>query len=284
VCRSWQILSEENILWKELCTTELGVHFIQVELKNLSSALQQLGWTSWKKIFHLLRCQDLNPNYHVTNSNTNNNNNAHYEQTTSNIQGQTKIYGCVHYKRGAKMLAQCCGQFYVCRLCHDAANTHKIDRYATELMLCMECRTIQPCHQYCQNERCARRIARYYCDVCKLWDDEATKPIYHCPHCRLCRVGQGLDIDYWHCPTCDVCLSTAVRQSHKCKVPRCLKMSCPVCQNPELMFFSREPIVLLPCGHGTSPRIYTQTHTHIYPLSPFRFTYLIQKGAMCRNA
>jgi hypothetical protein len=251
VCRLWRQLTEEGILWKHLCQTELQVHFIQVDPKYLSPSLHQLGWTSWKNIFRSLCKQDMNAVYYPSSSSSIEN--ANY---TPNVDEVERVYGCTHYKRGVKMLAQCCGQFHVCRLCHDAVNRHKIDRYATELMLCMACRTIQPCQQYCQNPFCARRMARYYCNVCKLWDDEPNKPIYHCPHCRLCRVGQGLDIDYWHCPTCDVCLSIAVRHSHKCRVPRCLKMSCPVCVDPELMFFSREPIVLLPCGHGMHASCY----------------------------
>lgn len=271
VCRVWRDLAEEGSLWKRLCYTELKVQFIQVDPTQQSSTLRQIGWTSWKNIYRSLHKQNLNPVYHPSSSSSSHDN----LDSVVRVDGTEKVYGCVHYKRGAKMLAQCCSQFHVCRLCHDAVNDHKIDRYATELMLCMACRTIQPCQQYCQNLLCARRIAHYYCHVCKLWDDETTKPIYHCPYCRLCRVGQGLDIDYWHCPTCDVCLSVTVRHSHKCKVPRCLKMSCPVCKDPELMFFSRQPIILLPCGHGTCLSLFIPLFRHSHSSNLFDSLFLL---------
>merc|ERR1712216_481745 len=38
------------------------------------------------------------------------------------------IMGCEHYQRQAKSRAPCCGKFYTCRLCHDAEESHKIDR------------------------------------------------------------------------------------------------------------------------------------------------------------
>ena len=48
-------------------------------------------------------------------------------------------------------------------------------------------------------------LGQYYCGVCKLWDnsagkgEHATKSIYHCQYCNVCRVGKGLGIDYKHC-------------------------------------------------------------------------------------
>jgi zinc finger-like protein len=112
---------------------------------------------------------------------------------------QKKILGCKHYPRQAKIRAKCCGKFFTCRLCHDEASDHKIDRYATEEMLCMHCFTVQPVGQVCQSEKCnGRELAKYYCGTCRLFSD-AEKSIFHCKDCGLCRVGKGLGIDYKHC-------------------------------------------------------------------------------------
>jgi hypothetical protein len=40
---------------------------------------------------------------------------------------------------------------------------------------------------------CAARgepLARYFCPICHLFEDDPAKPIYHCPYCNICRIGQ----------------------------------------------------------------------------------------------
>jgi hypothetical protein len=54
------------------------------------------------------------------------------------------VMGCKHYQRGCKYRAECCGRWFVCRLCHDADQSHPVDRYATKFMYCMHCQTVQP--------------------------------------------------------------------------------------------------------------------------------------------
>lgn len=93
-------------------------------------------------------------------------------------------------------------------------------------------------------------MARFYCDICRLWTDDPARPIYHCDKCGLCRVGRGLGIDNWHCPKCDICISLQLRDSHVCSVKGGLKTICPVCRIDELVFYSRDRILLLHCGHG----------------------------------
>eukprot|EP01135_Chromosphaera_perkinsii_P006900 Nk52_evm55s621 gene=Nk52_evmTU55s621 len=219
------------------------------------------------------------------------------------------ILGCRHYQRSCKMVANCCGEIFTCRLCHDEAMDHPIDRYATKEMICMCCGTRQECGIYCQNETCPLNdgtivpcapiekddedveneeqepsstakaddlcdsgkpsdtyglwekettrgdtscapsctpLAKYYCDKCKLWDDDHSKDIYHCDKCNLCRIGEGLDIDYFHCEGCNVCMAVSLKGNHKC-IERNLESNCPICD--EFMFTSTKTVIFMPCGH-----------------------------------
>ncbi|THG03241.1 hypothetical protein TEA_024179 [Camellia sinensis var. sinensis] len=115
-------------------------------------------------------------------------------------------FGCKHYKRNCKLVAACCNQLYTCRRCHDDVADHSMDRKATAKMMCMKCLTIQPISPTCTTVSCNNlSMAKYYCRICKLFDDE--RDIYHCPYCNLCRVGKGLGIDYFHCMNCNACMS-----------------------------------------------------------------------------
>ena len=105
--------------------------------------------------------------------------------------------GCQHYKRNVKLQCSTCERWYTCRFCHDEAEDHSLNRRATKNMLCMLCGHAQAAAEECQ--RCGEPSARYYCDVCKLWDDDPQKSIYHCDDCGICRVGQGLGKDFFHC-------------------------------------------------------------------------------------
>ena len=106
-------------------------------------------------------------------------------------------FGCNHYKRNVKIRCFECHQWYPCRHCHDANESHSLNRRRTQSMLCMLCGTPQPARQDCK--QCGTCAAAYYCDICKLWDDDATKDIYHCDDCGICRRGKGLGTDFIHC-------------------------------------------------------------------------------------
>lgn len=97
----------------------------------------------------------------------------------------------------------------------------------------------------CINEQCKQEFARYFCDVCKFYDDDPSKSIYHCDKCKICRIGKGLDIDYFHCDRCNACMSISLK-THKC-VERSLESDCPICHS--YMFTSTTPVMFLPCGH-----------------------------------
>lgn len=113
---------------------------------------------------------------------------------------QDRPLGCAHYKRNVKLQCSACYRWYTCRFCHDAVEDHSLNRRETKNMLCMLCGCPQPAAEECRD--CGERGAWYYCGVCKLWDDDPQKYIYHCNDCGICRVGKGLGKDFYHCQVC----------------------------------------------------------------------------------
>ncbi|MFQ6632720.1 hypothetical protein Gotur_012013 [Gossypium turneri] len=155
-----------------------------------------------------------------------------------------QIFGCEHYKRNCKLRAACCGKLFTCRFCHDNVSDHSMDRKATLEMMCMSCLKIQPVGPICITPSCSGlSMAKYYCSICKFFDDE--RNVYHCPFCNLCRVGKGLGIDYFHCMTCNCCLGTKL-VNHKC-LEKGLETNCPICC--DFLFTSSATVRALPCGH-----------------------------------
>ncbi|MBE3110972.1 MAG: hypothetical protein IMZ46_10750 [Acidobacteria bacterium] len=112
----------------------------------------------------------------------------------------TKFLGCQHYRRSVKLQCSTCGKWYTCRFCHDAAEDHALVRKDTTNMLCMVCACPQRASDMCVS--CGASAARYYCGICKLWDDHPLKNIYHCNDCGICRRGIGLGKDFFHCKVC----------------------------------------------------------------------------------
>lgn len=105
--------------------------------------------------------------------------------------------GCQHYKRNVKVQCHQCRRWYTCRHCHDEVEDHNLNRRKTVNMMCMVCGTPQSAAERCAE--CGTTAAWYYCDICKLWDDNSSKKIYHCLDCGICRKGEGLGKDYIHC-------------------------------------------------------------------------------------
>jgi len=160
-------------------------------------------------------------------------------------------HGCKHYNRKCLLLAPCCNKFYVCRVCHDEAEDHRINRFDVDLIKCMICGEVQRSGRVCQNKRCrdfthpSRRtfFAQYHCKVCNLFDD-SDRELYHCEHCGLCRVGSPHS--NVHCHTCNICWNLSGFTHHTCK-PNILKENCPVCK--EYLQVSRKTTYILECGH-----------------------------------
>ncbi|CAM9556797.1 unnamed protein product [Discosporangium mesarthrocarpum] len=185
------------------------------------------------------------------------------------------VLGCPHYQRACKMRAGCCKKLFTCRLCHDQGSDHIMDRQEVKEMLCMHCGTLQPVHSECRNSGCApslasakaqsdnknaqhnmpleastsegkgRRMARYYCSICHLFDDAPDKDIYHCPYCNMCRLGKGLGVDFFHCMICNACVSMEMK-NHTC-VSKGLESDCPICGIS--LFNSTSRVKGLKCGH-----------------------------------
>ncbi|XP_073219425.1 zinc finger protein BRUTUS-like At1g18910 [Cicer arietinum] len=155
-----------------------------------------------------------------------------------------QIYGCKHYKRNCKLFAPCCNQLHACIHCHDEASDHSIDKKSVTKMMCMKCLMIQPINATCSSVSCCNlSMAKYYCRICKLFEDE--REIYHCPYCNLCRVGKGLGVDYFHCMNCNACMARSL-MIHACR-EKSLEENCPICH--EYIFTSLSPVKALPCGH-----------------------------------
>ncbi|XP_004300511.1 PREDICTED: uncharacterized protein LOC101292707 [Fragaria vesca subsp. vesca] len=157
---------------------------------------------------------------------------------------EKKVFGCEHYKRNCKLRAACCGKLFACRFCHDNVSDHSMDRKATSEMMCMRCLNIQPVGPICTTPSCNElSMAKYYCNICKFFDDERT--VYHCPFCNLCRLGKGLGNDFFHCMTCNCCLGIKL-VNHKC-LEKSLETNCPICC--DFLFTSSATVRALPCGH-----------------------------------
>lgn len=109
----------------------------------------------------------------------------------------TPPLGCQHYERNVKLQCSTCDKWYTCRFCHDAVEDHNLIRSETKHMLCMLCATPQRAGEVCVT--CGEISANYYCDICKLWENRPSKPIYHCEDCGICRRGLGLGKDFFHC-------------------------------------------------------------------------------------
>ncbi|KAL0312022.1 UNVERIFIED_CONTAM: putative E3 ubiquitin-protein ligase RZFP34 [Sesamum radiatum] len=91
-------------------------------------------------------------------------------------------YGCSHYRRRCQIRAPCCNEIFDCRHCHNEAKNnicvdqklrHDVPRHLIEKVICSLCDTEQEVQQVCTN--CGVCMGRYYCAICKLFDDDVSK-------------------------------------------------------------------------------------------------------------
>ncbi|KJZ77091.1 hypothetical protein HIM_03412 [Hirsutella minnesotensis 3608] len=188
-----------------------------------------------------------------------------------------RILGCQHYERNVKLQCSTCHKWYTCRFCHDSREDHALIRHETRNMLCMLCGTPQKASDVCIS--CGEIAAQYYCNICKLWENRQSKPIYHCTDCGICRRGLGLGKDFFHCKTCRACITTNIQSSHKC-IERSTDCNCPICG--EYMFTSPKPVVFMNCGHSIHKKCY-ELHMRVSYKCPICNKSLANMESQFRN-
>jgi hypothetical protein len=208
-------------------------------IERRGSPMSIVSGASQEAIFTLTP-EDLNPTYAPVKKAEPSN-----ESEDTLPEASEPVLGCAHYKRNVKLQCNECERWYTCRICHDEAENHVLPRRETRHMLCMLCNTPQPVAQSCR--MCAQQAAFYYCGVCKLWNNDPQKSVYHCDDCGICRLGEGLGKDFFHCKKCVACMSIQVEESHRC-IEDSTKCDCPICG--EYMFTSSNSVVFMRCGHS----------------------------------
>jgi len=148
---------------------------------------------------------------------------------------------CTHYLRKCQLVSPCCGNVYTCRLCHDDAEDHALDRRSVTSVVCIQCHLKQEIGRNCTE--CGILFGSYSCLICRLFDDNDKKQ-FHCVGCGICRVG-GRD-NFFHCPKCNICISKSILDSHKC-VENMSRRVCPVCL--EDLHSSRKKVDIPNCSH-----------------------------------
>ncbi|CAL0323124.1 unnamed protein product [Lupinus luteus] len=160
-------------------------------------------------------------------------------------------HGCQHYRRRCLIRAPCCDEIFDCHHCHNEAKNdtnidqkhrHNIPRHQVKQVICSLCGTEQEVQQNCIN--CGVCMGKYFCETCKLFDDDISKQQYHCSDCGICRTG-GRENNF-HCDKCGCCYSILLKNSHPC-VERAMHHDCPICC--EYLFETTKDILVLPCGH-----------------------------------
>ncbi|KAI1269897.1 hypothetical protein F5Y18DRAFT_371910 [Xylariaceae sp. FL1019] len=199
---------------------------------------QHLGETKEEEYFEVSE-KDLEPTYVPKQVLTN------PPLDTTEHDEDSRSLGCEHYRRNVKLQCSICNRWYTCRFCHDKVESHILIPKETKNMLCMFCGTAQKAGQTCVN--CEAFAARYYCDICKLWQNNPDKPTYHCEECGICRIGHGIGKDFYHCKKCCACIAISTRDTHRC-IERVTDCNCPICG--DYMFTSPKPVCFMKCGHS----------------------------------
>lgn len=176
---------------------------------------------------------------------------------------------CDHYKRNCKVLCNICCNYYSCRFCHDTNENHQINRHNINWIKCLECDTEQISKQECIY--CHIIFGKYYCKKCGLFDNADNKDIFHCDKCGICRLGKS--DNYYHCDICNCCYSNSIKNTHKC-IPNSTHNDCCICL--EYMFYSRESVSILKCGHTLHSKCFNEyIKTGSYITCPLCKDYLI---------
>jgi len=151
---------------------------------------------------------------------------------------------CHHYINRCQIFAQCCNKYYDCRRCHnDEIFDHQL-LIASDIkqIKCDICDKDQEISQKCIN--CYTSFATYICIICRIFESNTDKNIFHCDKCGICRIGSKNN--FFHCDICNCCLNLLLKDNHKC-YQNVLKQECCICQ--EDMFDATYHANLMKCGH-----------------------------------
>ncbi|KAG2691641.1 hypothetical protein I3843_08G017500 [Carya illinoinensis] len=191
-------------------------------------------------------------------------------QTTEVLEKGIWQYGCLHYRRRCRIRAPCCNEIFDCRHCHNEAKNnikidhkhrHEIPRHQVRQVICSLCGTEQEVQQLCI--KCGVCMGKFFCETCKLFDDDTSKAQYHCHGCGICRIG-GRE-NFFHCYKCGCCYSILLKNSHPC-VEGAMHHDCPVCF--EYLFDSRNDVAVLPCGHTIHKNCLKEMQDHLQYACP----------------
>jgi len=153
-----------------------------------------------------------------------------------------KKEGCEHYIRNCKFVSPCCEKIYNCRFCHNDAETHEINRFEIKEVICSKCNCRQSVSNQCVG--CGIQFAKYYCNICNLFDDRIERNYYHCDKCGICRVAENQK--FIHCDVCNTCVVNNDSIRHICR-ENIFHNECPICLDN--LFYSVKQSCVLHCGH-----------------------------------
>lgn len=217
---------------------------------NADPTLSVMQKTSRMQAIHLKRTLESQTRVIAEAAKRNRSNTITYHNRDKNV------WGCKHYPRRCSVKTVCCDEWFTCRLCHDAESNHVCDRKAIQEVKCMRCNTVQPVAAECCN--CKITFARYFCKICRLYDDSPGKPLYHCDKCGICRVG----LNNYHCDNCNACVAEGPNKGqHRC-VNNALDVCCPCCQR--YLYDSTDKVVFIMCGHAMHASCLKDYAAHSY--------------------
>lgn len=130
---------------------------------------------------------------------------------------------CSHYDRKCLVYTECCDKYYPCIHCHNNDITNLCDditKNNINYIKCIDCNTKQDIVNQCI--KCEIIFGKYFCKICKLYDNNIEKGIIHCDKCGICRVSKGKEL--FHCDNCNIC-SFAKHTDIKCTT----LSDCPIC-------------------------------------------------------
>lgn len=167
------------------------------------------------------------------------------QKSSNNVtkNSDTSEIKCTHYSSNCLLECPICNNFYSCRLCHDANEDHVLDRYSISNIKCKLCNTIQTSSNICIN--CNIEFAKYYCNICNIFDSTPNKNIYHCEKCNICRIGTKDTLK--HCDICDMCWDISAFNNHNCVPKNRYYEECVICK--EELKNSVNKVMAMNCKH-----------------------------------